>query len=294
MYMMMSSSSSVAITRRLVAAVVRMALLLPLVVVVVTTSAFSPDIAGHGRRHDTSLSRVDRRGQGQPQQEAEGFPRVYRWRTATDDMIPVVEEEEESSSSYSRAARRTWNWCRHFVVPHDLCPWAAASVRTRGAVSLYLVEDALDRAVHDAASRFWHGLNGTTTVVDARTAIAFVVDVSDTWLDFDAFYEYHYETLLEDFMDRHEHVMLAPFHPAWRYGGGLDDGALNLEKRSPYPTISIVAQHVLDQAGSQATERIAQHNEEVLRQWDLDTWKRIYREALEGKDPVSDEPDAGQ
>jgi len=51
-----------------------------------------------------------------------------------------------------------------------------------------------------------------------------------------------------------------------------------------------VAQHVIDQAGLQMTERIAKHNERVFASSDTtasgvdySTWKRTYRYAIRGQ-----------
>lgn len=120
---------------------------------------------------------------------------------------------------------------------------------------------------------------------DANTAIAFVVFVSDdVYSDFDVFYN-HFEELWDEFLEdeQYDTIMWAAFHPNWKYGGGaLEEDPLNLEKASPYPTISIVSQTVLDQAGPQATERIATTNQATLAQFDWTTWRRIYQEAIDG------------
>lgn len=249
-----------------------------------------------------------------------------------------------TSEDLPAAARQTWQWCADFVVPYGLCPWAAASVQTAGAVAIYLMDssssaaarhddgdgddDALTMAVRDVSRIFYDtvvvasrrrstGDGGPdpvpgVTVHDARhTAISLVVDVSDRWrYDCEAFSEY-FDEILDDFMEGKgeeeqqqddndnditnqddvatttiaDAVMWAPFHPDWHYGGGLDaDDPLHLEKQSPHPTVSIVAQDVLDQAGPQATQRIAETNEITLRQFHLQEWKQRYQKAVYGND----------
>lgn len=199
-------------------------------------------------------------------------------------MILPLAPTSSSSSSYAPAATAMWNWCKYFVVPHNLCPWAAASVQADGAVSMYLIHQGNDfrNALHDVAVRFMDEMKKDAA---HDQAIAFVVDVSndDAWQEFETFYQ-HFDDLWDEFMNNeaYDAIMLAPFHPHWHYGGGIDNNnALDLEKQSPYPTISIVAQHVLDQAGPRATERIAATNQATLSQFDWTTWRKIYAEAVE-------------
>eukprot|EP00977_Amphora_coffeiformis_P024088 scaffold15051_cov144-Amphora_coffeaeformis.AAC.3 len=280
------------------------------------------------RRHHVATRLYGKKTKENVNPAGEGYPRVYSWhKNGTVEEVVVSSKgtpamqppppPPQQQQQLPPAAQETWNWCRHFVVPHNLCPWAAASVQATGAVAIYLIDSQRDgintfaEAIPDVADLFWESINPhhasvqgddtTRTTYDAHTAISFVTDISGEWQDFDSFNEY-YEGLLDDFMESNDKVMLAPFHPAWHYAGLDGQDALHLEKQSPYPTISIVAQHVLDQAGSQASERIAQHNEEVLHNaWGYAAWKSIYQQALQGKqhhtaamdDNDDDDDDAG-
>jgi hypothetical protein len=195
------------------------------------------------------------------------------------------------------AALEVWRWCANFVVPHNLCPWAAASVQATGAISIYLLGDteeddtpggfpALMPTLSDV---FLESVSGDTPEYDPHTAIAFVVDASSNqpWGDFATFHDF-YEDLLDDYWDTSNddpdhtahQVMWAPFHPDWRFGGLDDDDPLHFEKQSPYPTISIVSQAVIDQAGPQATQRIVESNQATLQQHNRSTWKHIYDQAV--------------
>jgi hypothetical protein len=58
-------------------------------------------------------------------------------------------------------------------------------------------------------------------------------------------------------------VTMAGFHPRWEFYG-LQDSPLNYEKRSPYPTVSLVLTEGIDEAGEEATEQIAKHNKNIL------------------------------
>ena len=58
-------------------------------------------------------------------------------------------------------------------------------------------------------------------------------------------------------------ITVAPFHPAWSFAGDCDS-PVAWEKRTPFPTVSVVRSDAIEAAGEEATSRIAKHNEEVL------------------------------
>ena len=73
-------------------------------------------------------------------------------------------------------------------------------------------------------------------------------------------------------------------HPAWQFQhSGMDDYneslLLEFEKKSPYPTVSIVSSNVIDQAGPAMTDKIAKTNyqtlmdqgnpQDLLRRWQI-------------------------
>jgi hypothetical protein len=192
------------------------------------------------------------------------------------------------SPSLQKASVRTWNWCANFVVPHNLCPWASSSVNTQGAIRLYLTKDTtlFEKAIDAVAERFC--LEMKTGTLDSNTAIAFVIlaeEVEERW-DFESFYDWFLEKE-EQYLDAIDEdpdhvgnaVTLAPFHPAWLFAGE-DENPIQLEKRSPYSTVSIVATSTIDKAGPSATAAIAQHNEEIFRSKSSKDWEEIYERAL--------------
>lgn len=102
----------------------------------------------------------------------------------------------------------------------------------------------------------------STTSPMARTGLDF--------LDFLDFYDWFVE--LEDDWSQ-EDVIVAPFHPQWSFATGDEDENDNLqnldfEKRSPYPTVSLVASRVVEAAGEEVTAKIGTHNEQVLLEAD--------------------------
>jgi Protein of unknown function (DUF1415) len=56
--------------------------------------------------------------------------------------------------------------------------------------------------------------------------------------------------------------IVAPFHPDWVFAG--EPQSLQYEKRSPYPTVTLVSTRVVDKAGEEATKQIGTQNEKTL------------------------------
>lgn len=86
-----------------------------------------------------------------------------------------------------------------------------------------------------------------------------------------------------------EEVTIAPFHPDWKFAGndGEIDGSeadksdsVAWEKRTPYPTISLVRTSAIAAAGCDATSRIAVHNEEVLSELGSHALGELFRERV--------------
>ena len=191
------------------------------------------------------------------------------------DSQNIVRERQEggewaATSLQSDTAEQTLRWCANFVVPLDLCPWAAASISTEGALRVYLSDyNKMKDAVEEAARQLRHDVE--TSIIDPSVAIAFVV-TSDRTLDFPSFFEW-FEALEESFED--DFVTLAPFHPQWEFSGGPPE--VNVEKHSPYPTVTVVCTSAIDKAGPAATEQIGKHNEEVLLELGISELRRLYQ-----------------
>eukprot|EP00597_Dinobryon_sp_UTEXLB2267_P007273 CAMPEP_0170083302 /NCGR_PEP_ID=MMETSP0019_2-20121128/18692_1 /TAXON_ID=98059 /ORGANISM="Dinobryon sp., Strain UTEXLB2267" /LENGTH=369 /DNA_ID=CAMNT_0010298641 /DNA_START=1424 /DNA_END=2533 /DNA_ORIENTATION=+ len=74
-------------------------------------------------------------------------------------------------------------------------------------------------------------------------------------------------------------VTLAGFHPQWEFQG-MEDCAVNFEKRSPYPTVSIVLTEGIDAAGEAVTARVSKHNQEVLNGLGTSRLTQIFRDQV--------------
>jgi hypothetical protein len=188
-----------------------------------------------------------------------------------------------------QAATETWRWCAHFVAAHNLCPWAQKSVQTDQAIRIYVVENIedMEESLQTVSAQFYADLKASS--IDPNAAIAFVVlaKSDDEW-SFPDYYDWYLQeedNWLDD-ADEDEnsianHVTWAPFHPEYEFQG--DDECLQVEKRSPYPTVSIVSSAVIDSAGPSVTTQIAKNNEETLRKKTASQWQELYDASVRPK-----------
>lgn len=86
-----------------------------------------------------------------------------------------------------------------------------------------------------------------------------------------------------------DEVIIAPFHPEWRWNSfdthettqqnlDVQDEPLNFEKKSPFPTISMVRSRVVFDAGEETTRRIGIHNERILSEMGSKTLEEFYKQ----------------
>jgi hypothetical protein len=222
---------------------------------------------------------------------------VYYYHTNTPSSAQATHEEGDfpfcvSASTdpplVQQAATETWRWCAHFVAAHNLCPWAQKSVQTDQAIRIYVVENIedMEESLQTVSARFYADLKASS--IDPNAAIAFVVLAnSDEW-SFPDYYDWYLQeedNWLDDAEEDEDsianHVTWAPFHPGYEFQG--DDECLQVEKRSPYPTVSIVSSAVIDSAGPSVTTQIAKNNEEILRKKTASQWQELYDASVRTK-----------
>lgn len=216
--------------------------------------AFSPNIRHHHvyRHHDAnavhlSIDLVGADGTGEKMDE-----NVPVWEVAVDDG-----QEWRPSQEIPQAARDTVSWCRDFVLPLQLCPWVRSSLDTMGALQIFMADTQPNQQlVEDIGYRFKEFLKTSPQVESA--AIFFVIFPN---CDFADFYSWFDE--LEDTWELMDEVIVAPFHPDWTWTKGESE-SLQFEKRSPYPTVSLVSTRVIDAAGEDVTRQIGVQNEKTL------------------------------
>mmetsp|Transcript_28021 Transcript_28021/g.39390 ORF Transcript_28021/g.39390 Transcript_28021/m.39390 type:complete len:450 (+) Transcript_28021:30-1379(+) len=151
-----------------------------------------------------------------------------------------------------------------------------------------IMEYTMEAAIHEASQQLRQDVQGGK--ISQKVAIAFCVmvtpsDNDEPW-DFDSFYDWFFEfedRLLEeaehDEKSIGEYVTPAPFHPQWQFetGDDGDDGdALSFEKRSPYPTVSIVCTSEIEKAGEDVTQQIGIQNANTLSRMGSTSLQEFY------------------
>jgi hypothetical protein len=206
--------------------------------------------------------------------------------------VPSIIDSEEGSwdlaGNNDAAVDETMRWCQNFVLPLQLCPWAAASLAAQddGAIQMYTVSSPTEmKDAIDSASRLFHEGITKTKKLDPSTAISFVVCEDLTW-EFGDFYDWFCE-VEESYWDIEndedgsyiqDKITLAPFHPDWAFDG--DDVSLSFEKKAPYPTVTLVWTAVIDAAGEVVTNKIAEQNEATLCDKGAAELGKMYQEGV--------------
>lgn len=228
-------------------------------------------------------------------------------RTSDDYILQKVE----------KVTSLTFNWCSDFVQRLNLCPWAKLSLQSKNSIKIHILSqsmglESMENLVRKAALELIELTDRGK--VDENSGITFVVAIHDedaelgvqgTEFDFETFYNFCTELedrfLNEDGVDFRERgvsigdeVIIAPFHPEWRWHSfdtqeitqqnmdGRDD-PLNFEKKSPFPTISIVRSRVVFDAGEETTRRIGIHNEKILSEMGSKTLEEFYQRNVLGE-----------
>ena len=204
-------------------------------------------------------------------------------------LSPLPDHVARVRNELFLARDTTWNWCCKFVTTFGLCPWAKGSVETPNAVQLFIVPslgaDDDDGIREDLLQYFGRSFTNEESDLDQATSIYFVIFLEDAKMqDFSQFYDWFVQ--YEEYeWDLQEKVTLAPFHPDWTYSPGDGEGstALDIEKQSPYPTVTLVATEAIDRAGEEVTRRIAETNEVILASKTRAEWHEIYNAVVYDK-----------
>lgn len=233
-------------------------------------------------------------------------PMLYRLRKPMDGSIFVKDESRymehtDISNRVNDAINQTLRWCLNFVQELNLCPWAKLSLKDKMAIRLKVVEqelgiDCFESIIRESAKELIRITD--EGYVDENVAITFVIalpaihDGNCYDFEFDNFYDFSVD--LEDrLFDEAEEssdnsniqigdeITIAPFHPDWAFAsdsGDIELEAVDFEKRSPLPTISLVKSLVIERAGEEATTRIGLNNEMTLQKHGVEWLKYFYNE----------------
>jgi hypothetical protein len=248
-------------------------------------------------------------------------------RTSDTSHHPTANPPEEALA----AIEATHRWAANFVRPLHLCPWAGSSLDTRGAIRYWvLLSDASnDRSSANnddvfgamtslirAAGVQLEQITSEPKAIDASVAISFVILVpTNVQSDFEPFHDFFLdlEDSLLDECDEYwendgEHhdestipdackITIAAFHPKWKFNNQNDGNeiasAIDYEKRTPYPTVSIVMSSAIDalmerdvdskdeeNSSSIVTNRIAATNEKTLCKLGVDKLSEMFEKEV--------------
>ena len=195
---------------------------------------------------------------------------------------------------------------------HDsITPYETTNITTSTAVTIttpamqfFSVKNSKDmeRAVHHVA-RIFRDAVGVDKTIDPAVAIFFVLCEDRSW-EFADFYTW-FCTVEEDDWDDEDcddsdegveddaqsQVTLAPFHPGWMFeddGTAATNPSLQFEKKSPYPTVTLVWTDVIDKAGPLVSSKIAAQNEITLGSKSVTELAALYQRSVynDGEPPA--------
>lgn len=213
------------------------------------------------------------------------------------------------------ATEKTIRWCSEFVQELHLCPWAAKTLQSQNGIRIKIIHqtnglEGMERVIRESAHELIQLTDEESGDVDINVGITFVVALPtehpghNREFQFQGFYDFctdledrlfdeadeEHETreagltdMTDDFLIGDE-ITIAPFHPNWSFSTGgyeidtAEENPLDYEKKSPYPTISLVRTSVIQGAGEEATGRIAIHNEKILQDFGAKRLKKLYDE----------------
>jgi hypothetical protein len=166
-----------------------------------------------------------------------------------------------------QAEALTRRWLRDCVLALDLCPFAAGVV---GDGSLRIAcSDAL--TPQQCLRDFLGELDGILTASSAEISTTLLVYTTAV-LEFDDFLD-----LLDTAQDLLEQAgleglfQLASFHPDYRFEGEAEDAASHYTNRSPYPTLHLLREDMMEQLllGAPDAEQVPLRNIQRLQELGL-------------------------
>jgi hypothetical protein len=149
----------------------------------------------------------------------------------------------------------------------------------------------MESAVHHVTRIFRDAV--VQKAIDPSVAIFFVLCEDRSW-DFADFYDW-FCTVEEDDWDGDynidkgddddllSQVTLAPFHPGWMFeddGAAATNPSLQFEKKSPFPTVTLVWTDIIDAAGPAVSSKIAAQNEITLGKKSVEELAAMYQQSV--------------
>lgn len=233
-------------------------------------------------------------------------PAFYRLRKSNDDSSMLIGfqnsymKQSDIPNRVNDAIHQTIRWCLNFVLELNLCPWAKLSLKDKMAIRLKVIDqesgiDRFEQIIRESAKELIKITD--EGYVDENVVITFIVALpkdEENWYDFefDKFYDFSVDLedrLFEEAEESNDNsdvpigdeITIAPFHPDWAFAsdsGNIKLEAVDFEKKSPFPTISLVKSLVIERAGEESTIRIGQNNKMILEKHGVEWLKSFYQE----------------
>ena len=143
-----------------------------------------------------------------------------------------------------RAEQQTRLWLEEFVVGLNLCPFAKPLLGSQ-QLRVAVCEDANDQPLQTFFLTELDRLQSTPETETATSLLVFTGALAgfDDYLAFlDHVQELVYQSGLEGV------VQLASFHPNYQFEGEPQDAASHFSNRSPWPTIHLIREDMLERA----------------------------------------------
>lgn len=127
------------------------------------------------------------------------------------------------------------NWVEHFVIRHELCPFAAHPFGQGRVVAVEVHESSEEAIFYAALAQVQALLNEQSEVETTLLVFPNALGCFDTFLDFVFTFE---QALVH--AEAHELVQLAHFHPHYRFAGVPNHDPGNLTNRAPFPVVQLL------------------------------------------------------
>ena len=178
-----------------------------------------------------------------------------------DDVILSENQTIETEKHNENAVSATKNWLEHFVIAHNLCPFAAKPFnedRIRYVSCSATDEDQLENALVDEILflKAAKPQETETTIVIVPLMLAGFLEYNQFLDDVDSII---HELKLEGV------IQIASFHPDYQFADLDKEDVRNYTNRSPYPVFHLIRESSIEKArGQMDTESIPDRNMDLL------------------------------
>jgi len=166
-----------------------------------------------------------------------------------------------------QALRLTKNWVEHFVVKHNLCPFAVKPLkenRIKYVAHMENDEEALARSLKDEILFLKEAEVSIT-----ETSIVVVPLMFGNFVDYNQYLDV-VDSILEE-LNVEGLIQVASFHPEYQFADLSVEDVRNYTNRSPYPMFHLIREESIEAARNKMdTESIPDRNMDLLEGLGID------------------------